>query len=127
MALHGTIQVNDSLIGHWEAIRQRSGNPAAYRYKCRVLYRRIHTDRIDDFDFEVVHNYDDGALVLIHKIFEKVVEWEALNGAADQEDRSLGETSVKQGRESEVPDLLQGHDSRESDRELSDSAGDHEL
>ena len=78
MALHGDIGVNHHIIGTWSAqnagVRMDSGI-----YRCHVVY----TDRggwEHERRFFLMHNYDDGALVLAAKVlleYEKQKGWPA--------------------------------------------------
>lgn len=69
MALHGTIAVNEQVIGGWSAVRGEDTSPPnrVYRYTCEVVrfepYEQIH--------FHLHHAYTDGAVALAAAVLTK--------------------------------------------------------
>lgn len=81
MALHGTIQVNDTVIGTWWAMRCRrldltraDINDEVSDYVCQVHMDAARGSRLGTlWRGTVTHRYGDGALVLAAKILAKAV------------------------------------------------------
>lgn len=69
MALHGTIEINDQLIGNWQARRTELAiHPDGNTYYCTIT---LNGGR---FRFQVQHRFADGAAMLISKMMAAVYD-----------------------------------------------------
>lgn len=70
MALHGSIKVNECLIGYWVATRVGGSDSPddVNTYRCEVVRVGALPVRGYTVEFEVKHRYGDGAFELLRKI-----------------------------------------------------------
>jgi hypothetical protein len=69
MALHGGILVNEHPIGYWVATRIAERHDGVFTYRCEIL--QSPGTRME---FELEHQYDDGALALAAKVLREAAE-----------------------------------------------------
>lgn len=70
--LHGEIKVNGVVIATWQASRGEkiTDEPVRYSYHCNMTYRNIQGYPLEATDYQVVHRYGDGPIVLVNKVLE---------------------------------------------------------
>lgn len=83
MALHGPIMVNSTVIGQWSAQRIVTAEPNVYR--CAVAVAREGKYPLTD-EFEVEHDYKEGALALAVKVLTRALPSEPVPTVAEAVD-----------------------------------------
>ena len=92
MALHGKVEVNNTAIGSWEAVRHNKVSPTPLPddyliYDCRVyMLETLEGNPAIDWQGEVLHRFGDGALALASKVlahaYEELEHTQRLKGMA---------------------------------------------